>query len=478
MNKDICEALEKSQADILARISQTIEMSSQFKMSSLKREFLEVAEESHTSQLAEIKKMKFSDHEPRSFKKKGHEQQYQEAKAAVSTGKPLQCHQKLDEGIELIEQRQKLILLADTSECGWKTVNEYQENELADDEADAKRIKKAEKEAQRKLNEFRSKAAKSKTFTMSKGNSQSPYWQSGYGLPRYRGTVHYNPNIPLNTEARPFRRSGTCFACGKPGHWRSECPLLMTPTMSQQLWHQSPSQLGAKAYPKLSMQIEECVSCTNVAQADLLPESEVDLFLLGVYNEHVGEYITPIGHNLNVEHKELVVTLGRLKDSIEFWELLCPSKFIKFGYKLPLITLPEHKVFKNNRSAFNNAEFVSAAVEALLAAGSFSKVSFIPSVVNPLSVSITDKGKERLILDLRHVNLHLFKFKFKLEDVDTFTQLVESHDFLFSFDIKSAYHHIEILEDHRLFLGFSWVVMWSCDLTHRWSCDLTHRWSN
>ena len=38
-------------------------------------------------------------------------------------------------------------------------------------------------------------------------------------------------------------------------------------------------------------------------------------------------------------------------------------------------------------------------------------------------------GKERLVLDLRHVN---------------------------TFDLKSAYHHLEINPEHQILLGFSW----------------------
>ena len=57
------------------------------------------------------------------------------------------CLKQLNEGKEQIEQRQKLILLADKSEYGWKTVSEYVDNELAVDEEDAKKIKKAEKVA-------------------------------------------------------------------------------------------------------------------------------------------------------------------------------------------------------------------------------------------------------------------------------------------------------------------------------------------
>ena len=76
-----------------------------------------------------------------------------EAKDAAIAGKTDACIAKLDEGIHLIRDQRHLI--ADRSEYGWKTVGEYLENELADDEQDAKKMKKAEKEAQRKIAESR-----------------------------------------------------------------------------------------------------------------------------------------------------------------------------------------------------------------------------------------------------------------------------------------------------------------------------------
>jgi hypothetical protein len=74
-----------------------------------------------------------------------------------------------------------------------------------------------------------------------------------------------------------------------------------------------------------------------------------------------------------------------------------------------------------------------------------------PLVVNPLSVATNDRGKKRLVLDLRHINPHLHKPKFKCEDVDTAVLLLNPGDFLFTFDIKSAYHHVEV------FKVFQWV---------------------
>ena len=47
----------------------------------------------------------------------------------------------------------------------------------------------------------------------------------------------------------------------------------------------------------------------------------------------------------------------------------------------------------------------------MVAKGCISCVTFIPKVVNPLTVAYNRKGKPRLVLDFRHVNPHLHKFK-------------------------------------------------------------------
>ena len=79
-----------------------------------------------------------------------------------------------------------------------------------------------------------------------------------------------------------------------------------------------------------------------------------------------------------------------------------------------------------------------------------------PDIINPLSVSTRSSGKQRLILDLRHVNQFLYKQKFKCEDLGVATQLFDRNYYLFKFDLQSGYHHIEIFPDHRKFLAFAW----------------------
>ena len=79
-----------------------------------------------------------------------------------------------------------------------------------------------------------------------------------------------------------------------------------------------------------------------------------------------------------------------------------------------------------------------------------------PDIINPLSVSVQSSCKKRLILDLRHVNLLVYKQKFKCEGLHTIRSAFSKEYFVFSFDLKSGYHHVDIFPDHRRYLAFSW----------------------
>ena len=78
-------------------------------------------------------------------------------------------------------------------------------------------------------------------------------------------------------------------------------------------------------------------------------------------------------------------------------------------------------------------------------------------MVNPLTVSINGKGKERLILDVRHINKHVVLNKIKFENWTTLKQYVTKGGFGFIFDLKPSYHHIDIFQKYQTFLGFSWI---------------------
>ena len=152
---------------------------------------------------------------------------------------------------------------------------------------------------------------------------------------------------------------------------------------------------------------------------------------------------------------------GRLRRALHEWKLIDAPKFIieviEFGSKLPFIHIPPPNVLKNNRSALMEVSFVEEAIQDLLKLNCLAELSVPPEIVNPLSVSIQKSGKKRLILDLRYINLHLFKNKFKCEDIADAKEVIKPGDFLFTFDLKSGYHHVDIFPEYTKYLSFSWT---------------------
>ena len=71
---------------------------------------------------------------------------------------------------------------------------------------------------------------------------------------------------------------------------------------------------------------------------------------------------------------------------------------IREGYKLPLHIIPESYVLRNNKSALDTERF--HAVNDLLA-----------TQCRLVYFDVYFDGKRCLVLDLRHVNSHLFKYK-------------------------------------------------------------------
>ena len=149
---------------------------------------------------------------------------------------------------------------------------------------------------------------------------------------------------------------------------------------------------------------------------------------------------------------------GRLKLCISFWRSLGASQFIlnfiSQGYKIAFFELPTNNA--NNASALSNSLFMSQAVNELLHANLVEEIFCVPDIVYLLSVSTRSCSKQRLILDLMHVNSFIFKQRFKCKDLSIAIQIFDQDFHLFKFDLKSRYHHIEIFPAHRKFLTFAW----------------------
>ena len=191
-------------------------------------------------------------------------------------------------------------------------------------------------------------------------------------------------------------------------------------------------------------------------QASQLSSIEEDLAQV---EEIVEKFEVDSGLSLSVK--------GNLRANIEFWKSIGAPYFIlsliENGYKLPFASSPEPVKLRNNKSARFHANFVDQAIHELVLSGRVCVVAKKPLVVNPLSVSVQPCGKKRLILDLRHVNKCLLKQRVKLEDWKVALSYFTKGSYMFSFDLKSGYHHVEISQEHQTYLGFSWEVADSGD---------------
>jgi hypothetical protein len=78
--------------------------------------------------------------------------------------------------------------------------------------------------------------------------------------------------------------------------------------------------------------------------------------------------------------------------------------------------IPDSIALDNNKSARDNTTFVTEEVAKLINKG----------CVSPVTVAHNKGSKLRLVLDARHINPHLYKFKHKYEDAVTARQLLLS----------------------------------------------------
>ena len=224
VTKEVRDFISNPLADnnraLLTQISKLVSDSAE----NLKRANAEAVDE----QLRQVKKLRRE--EPKSFKRKGNEIQYkfnsklqdslEEAKTYLETNAVEKAKESLTEGTLLLTNRQKLILSADKSEFGWKTVEEYSQHELAEDEDDRKKIRRAEERAEKAL-----KSASTRKTAKQVSSFAPPSQRASSGLSSWRGQRDRLNLFNRSLVDRPSR-PGNCFACGRFGHWKSECSQI------------------------------------------------------------------------------------------------------------------------------------------------------------------------------------------------------------------------------------------------------------
>lgn len=72
---------------------------------------------------------------------------------------------------------------------------------------------------------------------------------------------------------------------------------------------------------------------------------------------------------------------------------------------------------------------------------------------SPLLVVTSSSGKKRLVINLRYVNRHLWKDKFKYEDMRTGLMFLRK---VITSALLTSSHHVDIHKASQTYLGFQW----------------------
>ena len=239
-----------SQFEQLLSAIRSVEANVDAKLSSMRKE---MRDERETADERLVKKIRL-DSKP-TFKKRGHEkqflfneqvrEQFEVIDSALKQTPPAveKARAAIQEGERLIDIRQKNIKIADRSEHGWATVAEYEEDELADNSDDEKRLFRAEARAGRKKqrslkDSSKKKGASRKTFFRAPWPNAMPHGgepaQSANGTFLGAGFQRLLAQLqapkPSVAPSGASLQLGPCFLCGKPGHYRKSCPLLQAST--------------------------------------------------------------------------------------------------------------------------------------------------------------------------------------------------------------------------------------------------------
>ena len=178
------------------------------------------------------------DHNDIKWKYEGNKQQYdfncdvhegiKQCMWAIENQKSDYAKEVLSEVAKKIHTRNKHIRIAETSEGGWETVKQYEQNPLASDSDDESRINRADSKALKKKKVKQAKLKKKPAVLYGHSDALHQLLEGQAGT---RPAPYPLPQRPTPPSIGSFRgysgwgpQLGPCFACGQVGHIRRTCP--------------------------------------------------------------------------------------------------------------------------------------------------------------------------------------------------------------------------------------------------------------
>ena len=178
------------------------------------------------------------------FKRKGHQEQFEfnelvedHLEAASKKIKKIaapgdsdskkflkEALEELQEGINMVAERQKHIRIADQSEYHWRTVEAYKVGALGDSDEDVKKIKEAERDVAHQMSREKKKP----------NRESRPPPPPPNVFPQWVPAMPQTQQMFLPQQAPPrhqgiYKPPGPCFNCFQMGHIKANCPRQTRP---------------------------------------------------------------------------------------------------------------------------------------------------------------------------------------------------------------------------------------------------------
>ena len=132
--------------------------------------------------------------------------------------------------------------------------------------------------------------------------------------------------------------------------------------------------------------------------------------------------------------------MGSLKNKLNEWRRITHNQYVldiaEKVYKIPFKTKPEQFYINSNKSLLKNKDLLLLKLKNLLNTWCIKEVSTKPLIVNSLTVALNKSNKPRLVLDCRHINPNLDKYRFKYEDGKISRERFDVVDFISSSDLN------------------------------------------
>lgn len=164
---------------------------------------------------------------------------------------------------------------------------------------------------------------------------------------------------------------------------------------------------------------------------------------------------------LPITHLDTLPPAGRIRYCIGNWTTISGDPWILEvvrGYRLELASMPQQRCTPRERPlSVQEQDLVSEEVEKLLLKQAVIKVQEVPNqFLSDLFLVPKKDGSRRPVINLKPLNRHIWKQKFKMEGAKVIRDVLQKNDWMVTIDLKDAYLSVPVAQEDRRFLRFRW----------------------